>query len=227
MADFVLVHGTTQAPQGWDRLVAALRSRGHRSIAVDLAGGDERSVAEYAEEVSRQVPADVNAPIVVAHSGTGPVLPATARLLDAQRQVWLAAIVPDGRRPLLEEIRSAPTEIFNPEWPGKDPTEDPVGRLPPVSRLRSRDIAVGAEHAAAFCTVRALRGRGDTATEHPVDLCPRRARSNAQTGVVPTRGETASRRRGDRDRCRALPTRVPARTGRRHPRPADVDSRHR
>lgn len=126
MADFVLVHGTTQAPEGWDRLLAALRSRGHRGIAVDLAGSDERSVAAYAEAISRQIPADVNAPIVVAHSGTGPVLPAAARLLHARQQVWLAAIVPDGRRPLVEEIKSAPTEIFNPEWPGKDPTADPV-----------------------------------------------------------------------------------------------------
>ena len=126
MADFVLIHGTTQAPQGWDRLAAALHLRGHRAIAVDLAGCDERPIAECADAVSQQAPTDLNAPIVVAHSGTGPVLPTVARLLDARRQVWLAAIVPDGRRPLLEEIRSAPTEIFNPEWPGKDPTADPV-----------------------------------------------------------------------------------------------------
>ncbi|WP_029138852.1 alpha/beta fold hydrolase [Nakamurella lactea] len=126
MADFVLIHGTTQTPRGWDRLTEALRSRGHRAVAVDLAGSDERSITGYAEEIRRQAPAELHAPIVVAHSGTGPVLPAAAGLLGAQRQVWLAAIVPDGRRPLLQEIRSAPTEIFNPEWPGKDPTADPV-----------------------------------------------------------------------------------------------------
>lgn len=54
------------------------------------------------------------------------MLPGAARLLDARHQVWLAAIVPDGHRPLIEEIRSAPTDVFNPEWLGKDPTADPV-----------------------------------------------------------------------------------------------------
>jgi len=122
----VLMHGTTQAPEGWDRLVTALTSRGHRCIAVDLVGIEERSVDQYAAAVGRQVPADVDRPVLVAHSGTGPVLPAAARLLEARRQVWLAAIIPDGQRALLKEIRSIPTDIFNPEWLGKDPTADPV-----------------------------------------------------------------------------------------------------
>lgn len=122
----MLIHGTTQAPQGWDRLVGALGSRGHRGLAVDLAGVEEQSVDRYADRLARQLPADVHAPILVAHSGTGPVLPSAARLLDARRQVWLAAFVPADGRAMLEEIRSAPTDIFNPEWLGQDPTADPV-----------------------------------------------------------------------------------------------------
>jgi pimeloyl-ACP methyl ester carboxylesterase len=126
VVDFVLLHGTTQAPDGWGRLVAALEARGHRGIAVDLAGDGDRPIAGYAGAVAGQVPSDLRAPIVVAHSGTGPVLPRVAQRLRARRQVWLAAIVPDGRHPLLTEIRSAPTNIFHPEWPGQDPTADPV-----------------------------------------------------------------------------------------------------
>jgi len=76
--------------------------------------------------VRRQVPDAVVHPVVVAHSGTGLLLPAAARLLGAHRQVWLAVAIPDGRRDLLEEVSAAPAEIFNEEWLGQDPTNEPV-----------------------------------------------------------------------------------------------------
>jgi pimeloyl-ACP methyl ester carboxylesterase len=37
--EFVLVHGSTQSPAGWDRLAAALRTRGHYLTAIDLPPG--------------------------------------------------------------------------------------------------------------------------------------------------------------------------------------------
>lgn len=122
----MLIHGTTQSPAGWDRLVRHLESRGHRSAAVDLSGDDERSPTDYATAVAAQVPADMNGPVVVAHSGAGLVLPAVAQRVDARRQVWLAAYVPDGRHSLREDVASAPSEVFNPEWLGRDPTADPL-----------------------------------------------------------------------------------------------------
>ncbi|TDD65235.1 alpha/beta hydrolase, partial [Actinomadura darangshiensis] len=103
-----------------------LRGRGHRALVVDLTGDGERDAAGYAEEVSAQLPGDVDAPVVVAHSGAGIILPAVARRLGARHQVWLAAFVPDGRRGLLAEVSAAPGEVFNLEWLGKDPTSDPV-----------------------------------------------------------------------------------------------------
>lgn len=126
VTDFVLIHGTTQSPTGWDRLVAALDARGHRCWTVDLASSDELSAEGYADEVRRQVPDTVTHPVVVAHWGSGLLLPAAARLLGAQRQVWLAAAIPDGQRSLLEEVSAAPTDVSNAEWLGKDPTKDPV-----------------------------------------------------------------------------------------------------
>lgn len=126
MTDFVLIHGTTQSPVGWDRLVEALGVRGHRSWAVDLASGAELSAEGYAREVRRQVPDTVEHPVVVAHSGSGLLLPSAARLLRARHQVWLAAFIPDGRRSLIEEIGAAPTAIFNEEWLGQDPTKEPA-----------------------------------------------------------------------------------------------------
>jgi pimeloyl-ACP methyl ester carboxylesterase len=126
VADLVLVHGTTQGPRGWDRLAAALEARGHRSVAVDLIEDPEQGVEHYVAAAVRQVPPDVDAPVVVAHSGAGTLLPGIARALGARRQVWLAAYIPDGGRSMLDEVRTAPTEVFNPEWPGRDPTADPV-----------------------------------------------------------------------------------------------------
>lgn len=125
MADFVLIHGTTQSPVGWERLVGALEALGHRSATVDLDGSDERDATWYAECVATQVPADMVSPVVVAHSGSGLVLPAAARRLGAAGQVWLAAYVPDGHRSLIDEVSAAPATVFNPDWLGKDPTSDP------------------------------------------------------------------------------------------------------
>ena len=126
VADFVLIHGTTQGPHGWGRLQSALTARGHRSTAGNLTEGPDHGVEHYVAEVLAQVPSDVEAPIVVAHSGSGTLLPGVAQALGARRQVWLAAYIPDGRRSMLDEARAAPDELFNFEWPGSDPTADPV-----------------------------------------------------------------------------------------------------
>lgn len=126
MTDIVLVHGTTQSPTGWDRLSEVLTGQGHRSHTVDLVPGGASTAAEYADLAAAQLPPGVTAPIVVAHSASGMLLPAIARRLGARHQVWVAAYVPDGRRSLFDEMTSAPTELFNPEWIGADPTADPL-----------------------------------------------------------------------------------------------------
>lgn len=126
VTDFVLLHGTTQSPRGWDRLVGALEDRGHTSHLVDLDSSEDRDAEAYALEVCRQVSGTVGRPVVVAHSGAGLVLPAAARALGAARQVWLAAAVPDEHHALSETMRADPAAMFNPEWVGQDPTTDPV-----------------------------------------------------------------------------------------------------
>jgi pimeloyl-ACP methyl ester carboxylesterase len=126
MANFVLIHGTTQGPDGWDRLVRELAGRGHRSVAVDLASSPATSLDDLTDIVKRQVHGDFRDPIVVAHSGAGPLIPDVGHALGASRGVWLSAGVPSTDKSLREEIDLAPTEIFNPEWIGQNPTEDPV-----------------------------------------------------------------------------------------------------
>lgn len=125
--DFVLVHGTTQSPAGWARLVAELMVRGHRSVAVDLlAEGPDHDVAGFAEVARRQVGAAH--PVVVAHSGSGVLLPAIGAAVGAAHLVWLAAYIPafGTRRSLRDEVAAGADTLFHPEWPGVNPATDPA-----------------------------------------------------------------------------------------------------
>jgi pimeloyl-ACP methyl ester carboxylesterase len=79
--------------------------------------------ADYAEIVVQQLD-NPEQPVVVAHSGSGVLLPATARALEARRQVWLAAWVPDPNASFVEEVTRHAETAFNPDWIGKDPTTD-------------------------------------------------------------------------------------------------------
>jgi hypothetical protein len=88
--DVVLIHSTGQGAAGWERVVRALGERGQTAHAVELPSDPELLAADYAERIRRQVGA-IAAPVVLAHSGAGPLLPAAARALTARHQVWLAA----------------------------------------------------------------------------------------------------------------------------------------
>ena len=120
---FVLIHSTGQGAAGWDRLVAALAECGSTARAVELPSDPDLPAAGYAELIRRQVGA-IAAPIVLAHSGSGPLLPAAARALAARRQVWLAAWVPRSDATFAEEVVADAEVAFNPDWIGKDPIED-------------------------------------------------------------------------------------------------------
>jgi pimeloyl-ACP methyl ester carboxylesterase len=120
---FVLIHSTGQGASGWDRLVEALAERGSSAHAVQLPSDPDLLAADYAELIRKQVGAPV-APIVLVHSGSGPLLPAAARTLDARRQVWLAAWVPDPAASFVEDVDANAESAFNPDWFGKDPIQD-------------------------------------------------------------------------------------------------------
>ena len=121
--DFVLIHSTGQGAAGWDRLVQALAKRGSTAHAVDLPSDPDLLAAGYATFIRRQVGA-IPAPIVLAHSGSGPLLPAAARALEARHQIWLAAWVPNPDASFVEEVDADSEAAFNPDWIGKDPIED-------------------------------------------------------------------------------------------------------
>ncbi|MCP2167889.1 alpha/beta fold hydrolase [Goodfellowiella coeruleoviolacea] len=129
--DFLLIHGTTQSPAGWRLLSAELVAAGHRAHAVDLVGIEpDLTIADYAAGVARwwrDQPRTAERPVVVAHSGSGPLLAPVAAEVNAAHQVWLAAYVPDTLRPrgLIDEASHEPG-MFNHDWWGKNPVTDPV-----------------------------------------------------------------------------------------------------
>jgi hypothetical protein len=104
-------------------LADALAERGSTAHAVELANDPALHAADFADLVRRQVPS-VDAPIVLAHSGSGPLLPAAARAVRASRQVWLAAWVPDPDVPFVDDVKANIGEAFDPGWIGVDPIED-------------------------------------------------------------------------------------------------------
>lgn len=124
VSDFVLIHSTGQGPDGWQRVVRVLEQQGHGAHAVDLPTDQpDLLAADFADIIRCQLD-DVRAPIVVVHSGSGPLLPDTARALRATHQVWLAAWVPDPAATFMEEVADHAEAAFNPEWIGQDPTTD-------------------------------------------------------------------------------------------------------
>jgi pimeloyl-ACP methyl ester carboxylesterase len=126
--DYVLVHGTTQSPAGWQRVAADLTERGHRAHAVDLPVDKPDLLADdYARICAEQITGDMREPVVVAHSGGGLILPALADRLHAKHLVWLGAVVPDfaGGRSLLDQINTDLANMFHPDWPAWT-SDDPV-----------------------------------------------------------------------------------------------------
>ena len=121
---FLLVHGTTQSPDGWLLFAGELTALGHEVVTTDLLEfGEELSVNEYAAAVRAQH-SSAHIEVVVAHSGAGLLLPAIATATQAVTQVFLAAGVPSGTRSFIEEFSDDPSSLVNTDWIGVDPTTD-------------------------------------------------------------------------------------------------------
>ena len=115
--DFLLVHGSTQGPRGYDRLAAALNDRGHRTVAADLpVDRPEWTAAQYAE-VARAQAGGLTDPVLVVHSAAGVVAPAIAAAVRARHVAWLGAVIPDPGRSVMGEL-AADAGMFGAEWHG-------------------------------------------------------------------------------------------------------------
>jgi pimeloyl-ACP methyl ester carboxylesterase len=145
--DYVLLHGTGQGPAGWARLIDALERRGHRAYPVDFPVDQPDLLAEgYARIASAQVGGSVRDPVVVAHSGSGLLLPSVADTLRASHLVWLAAAIPDfaGGSSFATQVVESGAEMVNHEWLSH-------------SRQSVTDPVIGAYFAFHDCDLETLR----------------------------------------------------------------------
>jgi hypothetical protein len=87
VSDLVLIHSTGEAPACWQRLSTALELHGHRTRLVDLpVDRPQLLAADYANIMREQV-GHIAEPIVLAHSGSGTLLPAASKALKARHRV--------------------------------------------------------------------------------------------------------------------------------------------
>jgi pimeloyl-ACP methyl ester carboxylesterase len=123
MSVFALVHGSCQDAWVWHLVIPELNALGHRAVAMDLPLGDPKAGAsEYADAVIRALSDVRESPILVGHSMAGMVIPVVASRCPARALVFLAAAVPKIGFSLIERFRGDEKSMFQPDWPGKDPS---------------------------------------------------------------------------------------------------------
>jgi hypothetical protein len=100
---FVLVHGVTQGPTGWDRLRQVLETVGHETLVVDLRLED---LADADGVACAQVIAETaNLPVhLVGTSGSGVLIPLVPTLVPVEELVFICGALPDIGRSLVDQI---------------------------------------------------------------------------------------------------------------------------
>lgn len=105
MRSFTLIHGSAQNASGWARAAAALRVLGHEVLTPELPKVEPAfTLRDYAAVIG-------SADIAVAHSFSGSLLP----LIDCNVAVFLAALVPEPRRSVRDQLTSDPS-MMPPDW---------------------------------------------------------------------------------------------------------------
>jgi len=98
LARFVLLHSPLLGPASWRPTAAALAARGHRAETPAWPRLSELRAdfyAQLADGLSAQVGGEAEAPVLVAHSGAGALVPALAgRLPGMQGVIFADAILP-------------------------------------------------------------------------------------------------------------------------------------
>src|SRR5882724_6024270 len=124
MSLFCLIHGSTQNASGWDLFVPELCRLGHQTIQVSLPVNEpEASADRYAGVIAEALPGDRSDIVLVAHSASGLFLPLVPAIRMVRQLVFLAAAIPRIGMSLLDQVKASP-DMFNPEWLGKDPTQN-------------------------------------------------------------------------------------------------------
>jgi len=125
MSVFALVHGSCQDAWVWHKVMPLLRAGGHRVVAMDLPLSDSAAGAnEYADAVVSALANLDEPPILVGHSMAGMVIPVVASRRPVELLVFLAAAIPKLGRSLFDRFRGEERDMFQPDWPGKDPSRN-------------------------------------------------------------------------------------------------------
>jgi pimeloyl-ACP methyl ester carboxylesterase len=129
VSTFCLIHGSTQSPAGWDRLIPELRRHGSDAFAVNLPVDEpEAGATRYAEAIAETIRSIARDDVVaVAHSASGIFLPLLPERCRLRRLVFLAAFIPQLGTSPLQQLSADPS-MMNAAWIGKSPADDDVAR---------------------------------------------------------------------------------------------------
>ena len=161
---FVLVHSPLVGPTTWRRLADSLQAGGHDVVVPDLrAAAVAGDVEAVISTVVAAIPAEWPAPVVVGHSGAGPMLSSVAQRVGGKRSTVVfvdaglppceAQATPSGD--FLEYLRALASDGLLPKWstwwgegvmevlvPDADRRGELDAEMPQVSLAQVRDIAV-------------------------------------------------------------------------------------
>ena len=125
MGVLVLVHSPLTGPSIWRWVADSLSARGHQ-VVVPAVAPPVTSAAAFADAVAAQLPGlaqEGDRPVLVGHSGAGPVLPLIGARVPAARLVFVDAHVPpDGGdaelmpAEYLEPLRALAVNGMLPRW---------------------------------------------------------------------------------------------------------------
>ena len=125
MSVFALVHGSCQDAWVWHKVTPLLRAEGHGVVVMDLPLSDPHAGAsEYADTLRRALANLEEPPILVGHSMAGMVIPVVASRRPVELLVFVAAAIPKLGKSLLDRFHGEERDMFQPDWPGKDPSRN-------------------------------------------------------------------------------------------------------
>ena len=150
MPAFVLIHSPLVGPYTWEPVATALTARGHKAVVPELVNAalpfwasHVRAIAEAVDSAARG-----SAPLLVAHSGAGPLLPAARQAISGPiaGYVFVDAQLPrDGRSRLdmfgakveADALRASARGGMLPPW-GAGFDEATWQKLIPNAQVRER-----------------------------------------------------------------------------------------
>ena len=125
MSIFALVHGSCSKAWVWHKVIPELESVGHGAIAMDLPlENPDAGASEYADAVVKALDGLAEPPVLVGHSMAGLVIPVVASSRPVQSLIFVAAALPKIGVSLRDRFRGDENNMFQPDWPGKDPSRN-------------------------------------------------------------------------------------------------------